>query len=273
VTGSGLDGQILDGLVAAARARGWRAAVDAACASTPELHRYATDPREGDWLLLVPTITPTRRALFVGNALAIVPSMLAGRFASVVVADHDPRRLAFARERMHQDGLDVTCVDLDGIGEVARRDGGFDLVVLGEEHPDGSSSLPFADFRTVDRLAGIATAGGCLLYGVRWPRLHPCRTRTSRPWKYGVSASLPTHVRELRRVFSTVTAYWRSPASRPYHAYIPLDGSGAIRHWMDHAAAAVGFRARAVRSVVKVANRVGGLAPLIDNFVLVAQRG
>jgi hypothetical protein len=266
----GHEDETLDRLVSAARARGWRDAVKAEYGGALDL--YASDPREGDCLLLLPPLGAAHRALFLGNALGTLPFLLAERFDAVVVADDKPRRLAFARERQRQDDVaNVTCVAADFVEEVVRREGPFDLVVLGEECPDARTSIPFSDFRTVDHLAELVAAGGCLLYGVHGRRSHAARASLITPWR-GVPASFPAHVRHLRRRFATVAVYLRSPARRPYHVYAPLDGSGAFRYWIERLPAPTGVRAQLLRRGLDVASRVGGLGAVIDSFVLVAQR-
>ena len=154
----------------AARCPEWRRLLEGECATSPQLWRYASDPREGDCLRLLPGL-PRRRALFLGNALAILPIILADVFESVVIADSDSRRLALAGQRRDEDGRgNVACVLTPEADDVSAPPGQFDLVVLGEARPDATSWLPFRDADAPRRLRSAIGPEGCLMYGVRFPR-------------------------------------------------------------------------------------------------------
>jgi hypothetical protein len=263
----------VDRLLVTARSRGWREAIERECTSLLQLHRYAADPREGDCLHLLPEIGQ-RRALFLGNALGILPFILAERFELVVVVDRDPRRLAFARHRQQEEHVNnLMCLSADVADTLTSRCGRFDLVALGDEYPQATFSVPFADPHTPSRLARLTAPEGCLMYGVRFGLLAAAVKRLSPPWKVGAPASYPAHVRLLHEAtFASVRAYWRNPDGRPYQAYIPLDTPSIVDHWLEHAARLPGIRGRMNGTMVSVAHRLGFLPHVVDNFVVIARR-
>ena len=265
--------EVLDGLLASARVRGWRAAVGQACASLPQLHRYATDPREADCLHLLPKMTP-RRALFLGNSLGVLPLHLSGLFESVVVADSNASRLAFARHRHEEEGVsNARCVLAELIDEVTRRGGRFDLVVLGEEYPDKTSLMPFTHPGTPARLSLLIGAGGCLMYGVRFRFPAAVAKLLATPWTASAPASYSAHARSLTAAsFATVAAYWRRPAGRPYQTYIPVDHPAVVAYCLENSPRPHGIRPGVTRAVTAIANRSGCLPRIVNNYLLIAQR-
>ncbi len=225
-----------------------------------QLHRYATDPREGDCLRLLPYVSPGR-ALFFGNALAILPFLLAKHFDSVVTAEPDERRIGLALRRQQvEDVSNMVCMTASSPEEVAGRHGLFDLVVLGDDDPDAPVSLPLADAAMAGRLASVSAGGGCLMYGVRgrrwWPR-----------------ARYPAQRRLLERVgFRVVQGYARQPGRRPYQLYLPLDDSRVLDYWLRNGRRPEGLRSRGTRLAKQAAIRLGTVSALFENFVVIASR-
>jgi hypothetical protein len=256
-----------------AGSQGWREALTSTCASSPQLLRYATDEREGDALHLLPDLTP-RRALFLGNALAILPFMLARLFEVVVAADWNASRLAFARQRRQEEEVaNLTCIPADAVDDLTSRDGPFDVVVLGEECPESNASLPFDGPWTPSRLSSILVAGGCLMYGVRFRLVDALPQRLAFPWRRHVPAFYPAHVRVLTEAMLTpVTTYWRRPDTRPYQAYIPLDRPAVVGYWLERAPRRRGARDRTSAALTTVVSRAGLLHRFVDNFLLIARR-
>jgi len=240
---------------------GWREALEAECAASAQLRRYATDPREGDCLRLLPGIRPGR-ALFFGNALAIVPFLMAGHFESVVVAEANARRIDIARRRQQaEDAANVTCVAAASPGEAARGQDPFDLVVLGEEEPDAPRSMPVADRAAAARVASVMARGGALLYGLRL-------SRTSLRGRY------PAHRRLLERAgFTFIRGYARQPAQRPYQVHLPLDRPEIVSYWIRSRRQSQGLRPRATAAARDAAIRLRMHAFLYENFLVVARRG
>lgn len=241
--------------------------------ASPQVFRYATDVREGDALHLLPDVVP-RRALFLGNALAILPFLLAERFELVVAADCHASRLAFAHQRAQEDGVDnLRCVSADAVDDITSRDGRFDLVVLGEERPEATFSLPLDDPWTPSRLSSLVTEGGWLMYGARFRLVDPIVQRLVRPWRRRLSAYYPAQTRLLTVAgFAPVVVYWRRPDTRPYHAYIPLTPSPVVDYWLQYGPRPRGARARAHAVLTAVARRAGLLHRIVDNFLVIARR-
>lgn len=258
----------LERLLATARSRGWRDALDATWPPPSQVHRYASDPREGDTLYLLPG-GGRRRALFLGNALGILPCLLARLFESVLVADWDPGRLAFARRRQDEEAIvNLRCVDL------ARVDGEFDLVVLGDERPDAATSLPFHDPATLFAVSRLVAREGCLMYAVRFRLLRSLVRRAGRGRRATPPIGYPAHERLLAGAgFSHVDGYWRRPDHRPYRMHVPIDRRAAVAYSFAHAARARHPRARLSDRVHEAAHRARVLPHLIDNFLLIAWRG
>jgi hypothetical protein len=236
----------------------------------PQLWRYANDPREGDCLRLLPA-RPRRRALFLGNALAILPTVLAGLFESVVVADCNSQRLALAEQRRDEESIgNLVCVLTSGLDDVPDRLGQFDLVALGEDRPDNGWLLPFADPDVPRRLASAIVPDGCLMYGVRFPHLGglvaAARLGKSRPLFY------PAHARVLAAAgFAAVRAYGRRPDTRPYEVYVPLDDPGFVAYWIRKSAPK-GVRPRLRHAAKEALVCVGGWPYLFNNFLVIARK-
>jgi hypothetical protein len=270
---TGVPDEGLERLVTAARARGWREAIEAEWPPASPLHRYAGDPREGDALHLLPD-GRRRRALFLGNALAILPCLLAAGFESVVVADRDPRRVAFARHRRDEDALgNLTCVVADDLGDLGWSEHDIDLVVLGEDHPDATTSLPFTDARTPFRVASLLAPDGWLMYGVRFRLLDSLAAYVAGP-RVARLMSYPAHLRVLRRAsLATVHAYWRRPDSRPYTVHVPIDRRAVVTYWLAHAPRPRHWRGRMSHRLNEAAHRLASLPHVVDNFLLIAGRG
>ena len=251
---------------------GWRETLIDTCAGAPQLLRYATDAREGDALMLLPDIKP-RRALFLGNALAILPFLMASLFEVVVVADWNTSRLAFARRRREEEEVaNLTCIPADAVEDLARREGRFDVVVLGEESPEWHTSLPFHGPWTPERLSSLLEGGGCLMYGVRFrlvdvlaQRLVSARTRR-------VPTFYPAHARLLETAMLTPAVYWRRPDLRPYQVHVPLDRPPIVGYWLEQAPLARGARQRLNTVLTIAASRAGLLHRLVDNFLVIARR-
>ena len=257
-----------------ASSRSWPEALDHECGSSPQLHRYATDPREGDSLHLLPG-GRRERALFAGNALSILPVLLAGEFAAVVGADWSAPRLEFARRRQHEERLtNVTYVLAEAVDEMTRRGGGFDLVVLGEESPDETFSMPPVDPGSLARVRTLVAEGGLLMYGVRYRLTRWIIRRPARSWTAGAPTAYPSHARRLIAAgFSTVKGYWRYPDSRPYQVYVPLDSRWAIGYWLARCGAPRGIRTRVTHGLHGAAIRTGLFGHVVDNFLVIARCG
>jgi hypothetical protein len=222
-----------------------------------QLARYMTDPREGDVCLFVPGAT-RRRALFWGNALGILPLLLAERFEHVVVVDSRPERLAFARARIEAGRIE----NATALPEVPDGDR-FDLVALGEEDPDAITSLPFLGADVPRRLASLLEAGGALVYGARFPRLLARARQGVR-----ALADAAAHRRVLRAAgFARVSLHWRQPPRRPYEYYVPLDDRAACAYHVRWMPAGHG-RDRLRRAVARAAH-TGGLLPYLVRSVLI----
>jgi hypothetical protein len=251
----------------AAASPGWRRMLAGAA---PQLLRYATDPREGDALLLLPDVRPGR-ALFLGNALAIAPFLMADRFETVVVADRDASRLAFARRRQHEEDVaNLACVPAEAVQDVARRDGGFDVVMLGEESPESPTCMPIAGPWAPLRLAPLLAAGGCLIYGVRF-RLVDVLARSLTCTRRSPSF-YPAHAARLWAAgLRPASVYWRRPDLRPYQAYIPLGGA-AVGYWLAQAPLPRSPRERLNLALTTAAARAGLLHRLVDNFLVLARQ-
>ena len=248
----------------------WKRLLEGKCASSPQLLRYATDPREGDCLRLLPTLR-RGRALFLGNALAIMPTILADQFESVVVADSNDERLVAAEQRRDTQAFGkLTCVRITGAEEVAARLGQFDLLVLGEERPDLAAWLPFSDSDVPQQLARAIVAGGWLMYGVRFPRLHAltyCRSARRAPLFY------PAHARLLEAAgFTDVRPYGRWPQRRPYQFYIPLDDAAPIAYWLGKTQRPIRLRRRVRNAAKAILRRLGASPYLFNNFLITARR-
>ena len=239
----------------------------------PQLSRYATDPREGDCVRLLPRF-PRRRALFLGNALALLPTILTDLFESVTVADWNRHRVALAEQRREDEAIqNLACVATTGTDDVPGRLGPFDLVVLGEEGPDTRWLLPFADRDASRRLADGIAAGGCLMYGVRFPRSGPLRRALALQSRGGAPMLYPAHARLLAAAgFSAVRAYGRRPDTRPYQVYVPLDEPEAVGYWIDNGRRRGGIRPRLARALKDVLVGVGAQHHLFNNFLVIARR-
>ena len=256
----------------AARPPEWKRLLEGECASSPELRRYATDPREGDCLRLLPRMR-SGRALFFGNALAILPTILAEQFESVVVADSDDHRLMVAAER--RDTENLTCVRITGAEEVAARLGQFDLLVLGEERPDAGAWLPFSNSDVPRELARAIVGGGWLMYGVRFPRLHALTRAVASVSARHAPMLYPAHARLLEAAgFTDVRSYGRWPQSRPYQFYIPLDDPAAVAYWLGKTQPPpIRLRRRVGDAAKAILRRLGASQYLFNNFLVIARRG
>ena len=226
-----------------------------------QLARYTTDPREGDVCLFAPGAA-RRRALFHGNALGILPLLLAERFEQVVVVDSRADRLAFVRARCEAGRI-------GNVTALPRPPGGdrFDLIALGEEDPDAVTSLPFLGADVPRRLASLLEPGGALVYGARFPRLL-ARAR------HGIRglADAAAHRRVLRGAgFARVSLHWRQPPRRPYECYVPLDDRAACAYHVHRMAA--GHARDRLRRAVALAAHAGGLLPYLVRSVLVVAVG
>ena len=251
---------------------GWRETLTSICAGAPQLLRYATDAREGDALMLLPDIKPSR-ALFLGNALAILPFLMASLFEVVVAADWNASRLAFARQRRDEEEVaNLTCIPADAVEDLTRRDGRFDVVVLGEESPEWHTSLPLDGPWTAARLSSLLVAGGCLVYGVRFRLVDVFVQRLASSRKRPVPTFYPAHARLLATAMLTPAAvYWRRPDVRPYQVHVPLDPS-IVGYWLEQAPLARGARQRLNTVLTTAASRAGLLHRLVDNFLVIARR-
>jgi hypothetical protein len=260
-------------LLSRADSRGWRETLTSTCAGSPQLLRYATDPREGDALTLLPDVQPSR-ALFLGNALAILPFMMADLFEVVVAADWNASRLALARRRRdEEEAANLTCISADAVEDLTRRDGAFDVVVLGEERPEWHTSVPIDGPWMTSRLASLLVAGGCLMYGVRFRLADVLAQRLAFPRTPRVPTSLPAHARLLAgATLMPTAAYWRRPDLRPYQAYIPLDRPPVVRYWLEQAPRPRGHRERLNAVLTAAASRAHLLHRLVDNFLVIARR-
>ena len=244
---------------------------DAESASSPQLSRYANDPREGDCIRLLPA-RPRRRALFLGNALAILPTVLAGLFESVVVADCNSQRLALAEQRRDEESIgNLVCVLTSGLDDVPDRLGQFDLVALGEDRPDNGWLLPFADCDAPRRLASAIVPGGCLMYGVRFPHLGGL-VAAARLGKRRSPLFYPAHARVLAAAgFAAVRGYGRRPDLRPYEVYVPLDDPGFAAYWIRKSAPAA-LRPRLRHAAKNALVCLGGWQYLFNNFLVVGRK-
>lgn len=258
---------------AAARRPGWRDLLDRECAGSPQLSRYALDPREGDWIRLLGRL-PAGRALFLGNALAILPTILARVVESVVVADWNERRLMLGEQRRDEETIDnLAYVPTSGADDVPDRLGQFDLIVLGEERPDGESSLPLADADALRHLAKALVPDGTLTYGVRYPRSAMLAGVLARGWRGGAPLFYPTHARLLATAgFRVVRAYGRRPDRRPYHVYVPLDEPDVVRYWIANGPRPAAIRPRLGRAVKNLLVCLGAGHVLFNDFLLIARR-
>jgi hypothetical protein len=262
-----------DRVLSGADPRGWRDTLTSICAKAPQLLRYATDPREGDALMLLPDIEPSR-ALFLGNALAILPFMMASLFEVVVAADWNASRLAFARRRRDEEEVaNLTCIPADAVEDLTRRDGPFDVVVLGEDCPEGHTSVPVDGPWTPSRLASLLVAGGCLMYGVRFRLGDVLAQRLASPRKRRAPTFYPAHARLLAAArLAPAAVYWRRPDLRPYQAYIPLDRPSIVRYWREQAPLPRRAHERLNAVLTTAASRTDLLHRLADNFLVVARR-
>jgi hypothetical protein len=258
----------------AARGPGWRDLLDRECASSPQLSRYATDPREGDWIRLLDRL-PARRALFLGNALAILPVILTEVFESVVVADWNGGRLALGERRRDEEAIDnLAYVSTRSADDLPEGLGEFDLIVLGEERPDDESSAPFADADAPRRLAKALVLDGTLTYGVRYSRSAMLAGALARGWRGGPPLSYPAHARLLAAAgFRAVRAYGRRPERRPYHVYVPLDEPAVVHYWIANGPRPAAMRPRVTRIVKRGLVRLGAAHVLFKDFLVIARRG
>jgi hypothetical protein len=249
----------------------WRRSLDADSASSPQLWRYANDPREGDCIRLLPA-RPRRRALFLGNALAILPTVLAGLFESVVVADCNSQRLALAEQRRDEDSIgNLVCVLTSGLDDLPDRLGQFDLVALGEDRPDNGWLLPFADPDVPRRLASAIVPAGCLMYGVRFPHFGGL-VAAARLGKSRRPLFYPAHARVLAAAgFAAVRAYGRRPDTRPYEVYVPLDDPGFVAYWIRKSAPK-GVWPRLRHAAKEALVCLGGWQYLFNNFLVIARK-
>ena len=259
--------------MSAARYPGWRDIFDREWPSCTQLSRYAGDPREGDWIRLVDRLM-AHRALFLGNALAILPMILAGAFESVVVADWNRRRLALAERRRDEEAIEnLVCVATGGPDDVPDRLGQFNLIVLGDERPDGVWSLPLADIHASRRLAKALVPDGSLTYGVRFPRSAMLAGAVVRGWRGGAPVFYPMHARLLAEAgFGSVRAYGRRPDTRPYQIYVPLDDPAVVHYWIANGTRPVAIRPRLTRVVKHAVVRLGAPHALFNDFFVIARR-
>ena len=249
----------------------WRRSLDVDSASSPQLWRYANDPREGDCIRLLPA-RPRRRALFLGNALAVLPTVLAGLFESVVVADCNSQRLALAEQRRDEESTrNLICVLTSRLDDVPDRLGQFDLVALGEDRPDSGWLLPFADPDAPRRLASAIVPDGCLMYGVRFPHLGGL-VATARLGKHRRPLFYPAHARILAAAgFAAVRGYGRRPDTRPYEVYVPLDEPGFVAYWIRKSVPK-GVRPRLRHAAKEALVCLGGWQYLFNNFLVVGRK-
>jgi len=251
---------------------GWRAVLDHQFASSPQLLRYATDPREADCLRLLSGVR-RGRALFLGNGLAILPSLLAEVFESVVVADWNYERLAFAERRRDEQAIhNLACVHASGANEVSERLGQFDLIALGEENPDAEWSIPLRDATGLRQIATALALDGCLMYGVRFPRVGGLVCAAARRWDG------PLHyraqARALRRAgLPRTRGYGRYPGKRPYQVYVPLDDAAVVAYWLRADSRPSGIRSRLSRVLKNVSIRCRAPYLLFNNVLVIARRG
>jgi hypothetical protein len=253
---------------------GWHSALDDQCASAPQLRRYASDPREGDCVRFLPS-TRHGRALFLGNALALLPCLLAELFDSVVVADSNAARLALAQQRKDEETIEnMTCVLTDSVDHVPPRLGHFHLVALGEERPDSAWSMPITDAAMPSRLAGSLVRGGCLMYAVRFPPLRAFAAAARPGWSARMPLFYRAHARALARTgFAEVKGYGRRPDMRPYQVHVPLDEPAIVSYWIRSGPRPARPRAWLRRSFKKALGRLGAADRLFSNYLVVARRG
>jgi hypothetical protein len=199
---------------------------------------------------------------------------MASLFKGVVVADWNASRLAFARRRRDEEEVaNLTCIPAEAVEDLTRRDGPFDVVVLGEECPEWHTSVPLDDPWTPSRLSSLLVAGGCLMYGVRFRLFDVLAQRLASPRQRRMPTSYPAHARMLDAAMLTPTAvYWRRPDLRPYQAYIPLDRSSIIGYWLGQAPSPRGARDRLNAVLTTAASQSGVLHHLVDNFLVIARR-
>jgi hypothetical protein len=259
-------------MTATASPRSWRASLDHACVSSPQLGRYATDPREGDSLHLLPEVR-RERALFSGNAFGILPLLLAREFTTVVAADWSAARLEVARRRQREERLtNVSYVLADAVEAMARRSGRFDLIVLGEESPDEAFAMPPVDARSLARVRTLVADDGLLMYGVRFRLTHWITRGATRWWTAQAPTTYPAHARRLAAAgFQHVRAYWRSPDRRPYQVYVSLDDPRVITYWLGRCGRPPGLRACVTHGLNVVASQTGCVSHLVDNFLVIAR--
>jgi hypothetical protein len=246
---------------------GWRGVLDREYPSSPQLHRYASDPREADCMGLLPR-TERGRALFLGNALGILPCLLTEVFESVVVADWKAERLALAEQRRDEEVIkNLTCVLAGDVNDVPHRLGQFDLVVLGDECPEAAWSVPIADVATARRVATAIVPDGYLMYGMRFPLRRALAS-------FRVPVFYRAHARVLAAAgFPLASAYGRRPAMRPYHVHVPLDNPAVVAYWMRSGPQPAGLRPRLRLFVKDVLRRLGGPQYLFNNYLLIVRRG
>jgi hypothetical protein len=257
-----------------ARRPDWKRLLERECASSPQLLRYATDPREGDCLRLLPALR-RGRALFLGNALAILPTILAEQFESVVVADSNSRRLALAAQRTDEQAIgNLACVPVAAAEDISARLGKFDLLVVGEERPDTPAWLPFEDWDAPRRLARATAPDGWLMYDVRFRRSDALAYTVARPLRRGAPMFYPDHARMLAAAgFTLVRGYGRSPDHRPYQFYIPLHDQAIMAYWIRRSHSSRGLRRRLAHAAKNALHGFGASGLLFNNFLIAARRG
>lgn len=249
---------------------GWLCALRQEVPSGSDLWRYATDAREGDALCLLPAVK-TGRALFWGNALGVLPFLLAEHFARVAISDPVRPRLAFARHRQRQEAIaNVRAVAAPSLDGEVRRDGRFHLILVGEEFSADGGSLPSSDPDLAARLAPLLEPEGILVYSVRPER--PAGA-ASLPARLGTALTYRRDARRLRAAgFVEWRLYWRRPENRPYQAYVPLDPRNVTGYYLRSASTAPGVGGRVRRSVVSLANAFGILPSLVQNLLIFARK-
>jgi hypothetical protein len=252
----------------------WLEALRREVSLTPELHRYVTDRREGDWLLL-PGDLPHGRALFLGNCLGVLPFLLAEQFREVVACDDDDARVRLAEHRRQAERVPNLHFTARASFESGSATGaGFDLVALAEEFPAGSPSRRLSDPTGLRQIREVLTPGAWLACWGRFAGAGgPGRTsgspvaRRLRVSAYRRSANF------LQRAgFQLRELYWRIPDHRPYQYYVPLRERTVTAYYLRHAVPGNKFPGGLTRALAMAANRAGLLAHVVNNLLVLAQR-
>jgi len=258
------------GLLEGTRTCGWREALARECSRDPDLLRYATDRREADWLLLLRDIAPGR-ALFLGNAVGVMPFLLASDFPEVVVSDHEPERLEFARLRAEEEKASVRTVPVDALGADVAANGRFALIAVANGWEAHGQKAHASDQPQPARLESLLEARGTLVY-TAGP--HPSDTggRSITSWLRSI-VRRRREARQLRAAgFTRLTCYWRRPSHRPFDIYVPLADPGVVQYYLRTTIRPPGLRSRVVRLAARVAAHGGLLTHLVDDPVVIARR-